>query len=340
MMKYLKYLLPILLFLPAIAWTQNTAPIPTTFSILRPRNARPSDFGLSGMFPSTSTWERTENLNLLAYTTNRGVGLDSVYLPPDSIYNLTGETLYQITVKGRGYGQVTNTTDNGADTDSTISITVRKLTRQSDSTATYNVWRKRANRCVIDGLGFTFNSNVKRGEKYEFALTYDKPLEFKRDTNSGSLLVMDEAHRMAHKGRMYFVSADSALGAGNDSLKLTVVTPAGKRFHVGYTVDASAKCYFVIREDVTITSGDTVTQYNADRDSSGASGAVVQRNSLGMVATGTKLVPRIVNSTMRVSALVGSGDEIILNASSKYAFIVHATAAADATMVLRYYKED
>jgi len=321
-------------------FAQDTNPVRQTFPIRQQDTDWPINFGQSGMFDGVSLWERTDDLNLLAYTTNAAAGLDSVYFLADSISNLTGETLYRITVGGRGYGTVTNQADNGYDTDSTLSITVRKITQRSDSSATYTVWRKRANRCVINGLGFTFNSNVKNGQKYEIALTYDKPLEFKRDPLSDALEGIDETHAKVHAGRMYFVSADTSLASLNDSLKITMVTPAGGRFHLAYTVDASAKCYFVIREDVTIASGDTVTQYNADRDSSGTSSAVVQRNSLGMATTGTKLVSHIVNSSMRAGAVARGENEIILDASSKYAFVVHATAAADVTMVLRYYKED
>lgn len=189
MMKLTKhFLLAILLLIPLeSAWAQITNPVSPTFAIRRANNAWPPDYGLSGMFPSVSLWERTDSLNMLAYTTNRGEGLDSVYFTEDSIYKLTGETLYQITTGGRGYGQVTNTTDNSTDTDSTIKISMRKLTQRSDSSATYTVWRKRANRRVIDDLGFTFNSDVKSGEKYEIAFTYDRPLEFKRDKTSGLL---------------------------------------------------------------------------------------------------------------------------------------------------------
>ena len=191
-MKIIKYFLLILILMPFNIWAQNTNPVAQTFPIRQPSNAWPPDLGLSGMFPSISLWERTDSLNVLAYSTNRGEGLDSVFFTADSISNLTGETLYQITVGGRGYGQVTNTTNNGADTDSTISISMRKLTQRADSSATYVVWRKRANRRVIDDLGFTFNSNVKSGEKYEIAMTYDRPLEFKRDSDTGGLTTVPE----------------------------------------------------------------------------------------------------------------------------------------------------
>ncbi len=191
----------LMIFNPGLL-AQNTAPVSVTFLIAR-RNVSdlPIDFGLSGMFPSVSMWERTDNLNLFAYTTNRAAGLDSVYFPADSINaNKTTEVLYQITVHGRGYGTVTNTTDNGVRSDSTIKISMRRLTQRSDSSANYVVWRKRANRRVIDNLGFTFNSNVKSGQKFEIALTHDRPLELKRDSDDNlNVVTYSPASRLTVK---------------------------------------------------------------------------------------------------------------------------------------------
>jgi len=308
MMRYLKYLPLILLFIPAIAWTQNTAPIPTTFSILRPKNARPSDFGLSGMFPSMSNWIRTENLNRMAYTTNRGVGLDSVYFPTDSIYKLTGETLYQFTVGKRSYGQVTNTTDNGADTDSTLEISMRKLTRQSDSSAVYTVWRKRANRRVIDDLGFTFNSNVKRGEKYEIAMTYDRPV---RADSLGNQRVVTEhpLSRLTIKtGSDTFAYATGAVATDwfrveEENLNLltqlnTPHTSTGAQIGFGYQMSWDGVTAILPLDEVTAYKDST---HLLDNDITGRRGRWNEYSFLRLVGKYMRILYYGVNTTGRVS---------------------------------------
>ena len=99
-------LLSLLLFMPLAG--QRTDPVGQDYPLLRQAGEQSIDRGLSGMFESTSLWERTDSLDILAYTTNRGVGLDSVYYTQDSLNQHRGEVLYQITTGGRGYGQVTN----------------------------------------------------------------------------------------------------------------------------------------------------------------------------------------------------------------------------------------
>jgi len=152
---------------------------------------------------------------------------------------------------------------------------------------------------------------------------------------------VDYSHNTIHQGRHYYVWFDTTLASANDSLKMTIVTPATE-VHLTYNVDATAKTYFVIRENVTITSGDTMTVFNSDRNSSNTSGVVVQKNAVVTIANrGTSIRPATLGASGagKTGGEARSEVEIILKKSAKYEIVAAATAATTVNLKLNFYIE-
>jgi len=152
---------------------------------------------------------------------------------------------------------------------------------------------------------------------------------------------IDYSHNTIHQGRHYYVWYDTTLASANDSLKISLVTPATE-VHLTYNVDATAKTYFLIREDVTITSGDTMTVFNSDRNSSNTSGIVVQKNATVAIAgRGTVIRPATLGASGagKTGGEARSEVEIILKKSAKYEIVAAATAASTVNLKLNFYIE-
>jgi hypothetical protein len=154
--------------LPFESLGQDTHSVPSDFPT-RPGQYNPSISNLT-KFPSSPIL-RSKIAFLQAYPLDYGNCVDSIYYPKSSVISMEGETRYLITVNSIGYGMATGQT--GAN-DSIVTIAGRKITYRSDSNFTRIVWKNRANRNVVDQLGFTFNSNVSVGDKFEVDITYDK----------------------------------------------------------------------------------------------------------------------------------------------------------------------
>lgn len=153
--------------LPFESLGQDTHSVPSDFPT-RPGQYNPSITNLT-KFPSSPIL-RSKIAFLQAYPLDYGNCVDSVYYPKSSVISVEGETRYLITVGSIGYGSA----HGSAETDSIVTISGRKITYRSDSSFTKIVWKNRANRTVVDQLGFTFNSNVSAGDKFEVDITYDK----------------------------------------------------------------------------------------------------------------------------------------------------------------------
>ena len=156
------------LTLPFGSLGQDSHPVPNVFPI-RPGQYNPSITNLT-RFPSNLIL-RSNIVFIQAYPLDYGNCVDSIYYPKSSFVSAEGETRYLITVSSIGYGLADGQTPPN---DSIVTITGRKITYRSDSNFTRIVWKKRANRNVVDALGFTFSSNVSVGDKFEVDLTYDK----------------------------------------------------------------------------------------------------------------------------------------------------------------------
>ncbi len=262
---------------------QNTASVPTTFTILGNSN-EPSyrDFLKNPVNPVY----RGTDVQLQAYSVGYGDAVDSVYydtLAQISMADSEGEITYDFEVIAIGYGSIDSSLYA---LDSTATVTLRKRSYRLDSTATVVVWLNQANRNVVDSLGWTFNNNVSVGDKFRVALTYDYLATADKDgrlevssrlTDGDSLLLVDALTRMLvtldseehhlHAGHGFFVSDTSVVNnaafidyifvTGDDStLSYQLV------IHFGGSDGTNLQIYEGV---VDSTAGDTLAVFNRNR---------------------------------------------------------------------------
>jgi len=316
---------------------QNTAPVPTTFTILD-RGDEPSYRDLL-KYP-TNPVLRGDEVQLQAYSVEYGDAVDSVYYSSAaqvSMANFEGEIKYDVEVESIGYGFSDN--DIGPQ-DSTVTIILRKRSYRLDSTATIVTWLNQPNRNVVDSLGWTFNNSVSVGDKFRVVLTYDYLMSADSD---GRLLVniISDALHEKQIGNSYTTGADSSLAGGDDSLEVFLLTPATGTFRVVWDVRATATCYFYIKTGITVSAGaDTVTAVNDDYGSSNTTTAIFIKAPRSS-NTGTYVQPmKIINSSLSAGGQARDIGERTLKNSTNYVFGVHSTAAAVVSVELKLIETD
>ena len=262
---------------------QNTAPVPTNFTIID-RGDEPAYRDLL-KFPVNPVL-RGDVIRLDAYSVNYGNAVDSVYFPVANRTSVEGETKYDVAVKSIGLGYANNDTA-AAPRDSIATIEIRKRNYRTDSTATVVVWLNQANRDVIDYLGWTFNNTVSVGDKFRVVLTYDYLMSADKNgrletaaqlTDGDSVLLSDPLSRAFvtldweqytdHNGYA-FVSGDSSVINANEFLDLIMVVPADTTtsFHVVFSAGGSDAINMQMFESVNDSiNGDTLTMLNRRRD--------------------------------------------------------------------------
>lgn len=281
-------------------FAQDTSPVPSSFAIPK-ANTWTSTAPQQNLtkWPS-SLILRSTDVKLVAYSVTRVSPIDSVFYP-DTLIALAaigGETRYLIRLDSIGYGYADER--GGSSQDSIAYVFLRKITPLIDSSAVRIVWLNKANRNVVDNLGFTFNLSRMLKQQIEVDLLYDLPAA--GDVNGrirartvfadddDSLLVIDKVTRtivfmdweqhMVHADNTFFVS-DTAGTNANAFLDLVMVTPADStlQYHLVYLGGGTDAFSIEFYEGVAdSTDGDTLTNFNRRRDGINTSDVVVLSN--------------------------------------------------------------
>lgn len=286
-------------------FSQNTAPVPTTFTILG--NSTNPSYGDLLKNP-TNPILRGDQVQLQAYSVDYGDAIDSIFYPLTAQINMAnseGEIKYDIEVAEIGYGSIDSSLYA---VDSTVTITIRKQSYRLDSTATVIVWLNQPNRNVVDSLGWTFNNTVSVGDKFRVVLTYDYLTSADNDgrletaarlTDGDSVLTTDDLSRTLvvlpfivhniHEGVVYEIGFDSTFSV-NDTMLFGFVLPTDTLFcmHVGFSIATSAGSWYNLVQGDTVAGGaDTVSIFNAMWESSNTSVVEIYRNAVA-TETGTE----------------------------------------------------
>ncbi len=148
----------------------------------------------------------------------------------------------------------------------------------------------------------------------------------------GYLVVMDVEHHKIHEGEFYValhIDNDNSLSA-NDTLFMTITTPASPNIHFNFAVTANAGSEIRFYENPTIdvAAATAITPTNCNRQSSNTTDVLVRADetggSVGITTAnlGTLLAADEVTAGNKITGSARGDTEWILKASEDYLLIV------------------
>ena len=106
----------------------------------------------------------------------------------------------------------------------------------------------------------------------------DQNAIFSQDASTEAINIIDYNHHEIHSGSHYFVRGYTDMSDG-DSIAFSLTTPNTTKWtHIIFNISHSGLLTVKMFETATVSSGDTITPYNNDRNSANTSVNVVISN--------------------------------------------------------------
>lgn len=151
------------------------------------------------------------------------------------------------------------------------------------------------------------------------------------DHLSNTLTVIDHEQHMIHEGNTYRVEVEETVGSGND-LSISFKTPTSKQLHMEYFFTTENTTTFSLYEESEISSGDSLTARNANRNYPDASETA---NLVKNASITTTNATTLVTHDYIVNSLDIGQFKWILKENKMYTFELSNESGADNNIFLR-----